>query len=535
MDKPVVVIGMVGSQLDRGSQANRWESWRPTVSVFQHDDFIVSRLELLTTKQMLGLSETVANDIRSVSPESHVNLHEMELSNPWNFEEVYAAIHEFTRDYDFQPDVEDYLVNITTGTHVVQICLFLLAESRHLPARLLQCSPPRGRRQMKNYIGNFQIIDLDLSRYDRLATRFEREQQEVHSFLKAGIETKSQRFNAMIERVEQVALNSRAPILLTGPTGAGKSRLARRIFELKQQRSQIQGLFVELNCAVLRGDQAMSSLFGHIKGSFTGAANHRLGLLKSADHGMLFLDEIGELGIDEQAMLLRALEEKRFLPVGSDKEVASDFQLIAGTNRDLKSDVAAGRFREDLLARINLWTFEMPSLASRSEDIEPNIAYELDRFAAESGRRVTFNKEARQSSLNFAISPAGIWSANFRDLNAAVTRMATLAAAGRIGVDEVREEIERLNVQWDDRQQDDAAELLNLVLGTDRANQLDRFDRVQLAEVIRVCQQSKTLSAAGRELFAMSRQAKKQPNDADRLRKYLQKFGLRWDDIVETN
>jgi transcriptional regulatory protein RtcR len=113
--------------------------------------------------------------------------------------------------------------------------------------------------------------------------------------------------------------------------------------------------------------------------------------------------------------------------------------------------------------------------------------------------------------------------------------MATLAAAGRIGVDEVREEIERLNVQWDDRQQDDAAELLNLVLGTDRANQLDRFDRVQLAEVIRGCQQSKTLSAAGRELFAMSRQAKKQPNDADRLRKYLQKFGLRWDDIVETN
>src|SRR6185436_16428219 len=147
-------------------------------------------------------------------------------------------------------------------------------------------------------------------------------------------------FNRLIENIERVAIRSKEPILLMGPTGAGKSRLARRVFELKKTRHQLAGNFVEVNCATIRGDAAMSALFGHVKGSFTGAIQDRKGLLVAADGGMLFLDEIGELGLDEQAMLLRAVEEKRFLPVGSDREVRSDFQLLAGTNRDLGRAVA---------------------------------------------------------------------------------------------------------------------------------------------------------------------------------------------------
>jgi hypothetical protein len=120
----------------------------------------------------------------------------------------------------------------------------------------------------------------------------------------------------MIDEIEQVAVRSRAPVLLMGPTGAGKSQLARRIFELKRVKHQVSGAFVEVNCATLKGDSAMSALFGHRKGAFTGAAADRSGLLRTADKGVLFLDEIGELGLDEQAMILRAIEEKRFLPVG---------------------------------------------------------------------------------------------------------------------------------------------------------------------------------------------------------------------------
>src|SRR5262249_19393517 len=189
-----------------------------------------------------------------------------------------------------------------------------------------------------------------------------------------------------------------------GPTGAGKSQLARRIYELKKARHQIEGAFVDVNCATLRGDAAMSALFGHRKGAFTGAVADRAGLLRSANGGLLFLDEIGELGLDEQAMLLRAIEDKRFLPVGSDREEASDFQLIAGSNRDLWSRVREGAFRDDLLARLDLWLFRLPGLTDRVEDIEPNVVYEVDRFTESSGRKTTFNREARERFLKFATS-----------------------------------------------------------------------------------------------------------------------------------
>jgi uncharacterized protein DUF4262/sigma-54 interacting transcriptional regulator len=130
------------------------------------------------------------------------------------------------------------------------------------------------------------------------------------------------------------------------------------------------------------------------------------------------------------------------------EEAHSDFQLIAGTNRDLFAAVRQGRFREDLLSRINLWTFSLPGLKHRVEDIEPNLDFELDRFAEKAGRRVTFSKEARERFLDFALSPAAIWIGNFRDLNAAVARMATLASGGRISTHLVDEETNRLTAAW---------------------------------------------------------------------------------------
>ena len=520
--KKTVVIGFLGTQLDyAGKGTARWDRWRPTVALCQQETLLVHRLEVIHDLRSRSLAARVGNDIARVSPETEFKRMEMELRDPWDFEEVYTALHDFARGYAFDPENEEYLIHITTGTHVAQICWFLLAEAHDLPARLLQTSPPR-KKEVADSIGSYEIIDLDLSRYDRIAQRFARERDDSVSFLKSGIATRNPSFNRMIEQIEQVAGRSRAPMLLVGPTGAGKSFLARRVFELKQQRQRLKGRFIEVNCATLRGDSAMSTLFGHSKGAFTGAQQERPGLLRSADGGLLFLDEIGELGLDEQAMLLKAIEEKRFFPFGSDLEASSDFQLIAGTHRDLRQWVRQGRFREDLYARINLWTFDLPGIAGRPEDIEPSLDYELERFAADHGQRVRFNSEARRRYLAFATSAAARWHGNFRELGASLTRLATLATAGRITEPDVADEIARLAATWSEEPTLDACAR---VLGA-AADKLDLFDRSQLNAVITVCRDSPSLSEAGRRLFAVSRAEKKKSNDADRLRKYLARFGI---------
>ena len=532
--KPLVTFGFLGTSLDRAHGPGRWAKWRPSVAACQQDDLLISRFELLAEPKFGELAEQVVADIRQVSPETEVRVHNFSVKDPWDFQEVYERLYDFVSHYPFEPEKEDYLIHLTTGTHVAQICWFLLNEANFIPARLLQTSPLQEKSRDAKTSGRYEIIDLDLSKYDRLATRFAQEQARTLDFLKSGIATKSKGFNQLIEQIELVAVNSSAPILLTGPTGAGKSMLAGRIYDLRHTRAGLNGKLVEVNCATLRGDQAMSALFGHKRGSFTGAQSDRAGLLKEADKGLIFLDEIGELGLDEQAMLLRALEDKTFLPLGSDKAVQSDFQLIAGTNRDLRREVAAGKFRDDLLARINLWTFSLPGLAERREDIAVNLDFELDRFAKSQRRQVRFNKEAREAFLKFARSPEATWSANFRDLNAAVTRMATLAPKGRISVACVEAEIARLAHGWKSVTSPDAAASETQILSDEQRAEWDPFDLAQLDYVLKVCQESRTLSAAGRRLFAVSRKKRSITNDADRLKKYLARFGLSWADLSGT-
>jgi transcriptional regulatory protein RtcR len=530
MSKKNVVIGFLGTQLDSGLGAGRWEKWRPTISLVQHEDTLIDRLEMLYATKHEVLAQTLVRDIANVSPGTLVNLVPMDVADPWDFGVMYAALYDWARSYPFDPVREQYWAHITTGTHVAQICMFLMVESRFIPGVLLQTAPPK--KQARGNPGSYALIDLDLSRYDVLAQRFSQAQVEAQDFLKSGIPTRNKRFNTLIEEIERVAVRSQAPVLLTGPTGAGKSHLARRMFELKKSRHQVQGEFIEVNCATLRGDGAASTLFGHKKGAFTGAATDRPGLLRTAHQGVLFLDEIGELGSDEQAMLLKAVEEKRFLPMGSDREVSSDFQLIAGTNRDLRVDVAHGRFREDLFARINLWSYTLPGLAQRPEDIEPNVEHQLSRVVAQTGRVVRFNAEAKTRYLQFAKSANALWSGNFRDLSASVTRMATLADGGRISADLVDAEIQRLQWLWQPVAAVNSARLaLEAMLPADTIDSLDLFDRMQLEAVIRVCQESPTLSDAGRRLFDRSRTQRSIVNDADRLRKYLLKFQLTWHSV----
>src|SRR6185503_12306015 len=174
-EKRNVAIGLLGTTLDTGTQETRWERWRPSVALCRQGDLLIHRFEILHQQKVADLAATVEGAIRSVSPETEVTLRTIPDLDPWDFEQVFGALHDFARAYPFDTDREEYLVHITTGSHVAQICMFLLTESRHFPARLLQTIPPR---RGSPEAGTFQIIDLDLSRYDRIATRFFEEARE---------------------------------------------------------------------------------------------------------------------------------------------------------------------------------------------------------------------------------------------------------------------------------------------------------------------------------------------------------------------
>ena len=171
----------------------------------------------------------------------------------------------------------------------------------------------------------------------------------------------------------------------------------------------------------------------------------------------------------------------------------------------------------------------MPALSERREDIAPNLDYELQRFAETQGQAASFNKEAREAFLKFAEAPDTPWRGNFRDLNAAVTRMATLAPRGRIRTEEVALEEERLRKSWA-RPEPVTHVGADIDLGDhfspEKFAEIDPFDPVQIAYVIGVCQTAKSLSEAGRVAFSQSRKKKANPNDSDRLRKFLAKWGL---------
>lgn len=524
------LFSFLGAILDKKVNRSGAENiWRPSLAVLDNtNDIHFDEYHIVWQSKFSDIASDILQELRERAGDTKIIDHEINLDDPWDFEEVYGKLFDLAEELNFQSEKDENYIHITTGTHVMQITLFLLNESHHLRGKLLQSQPD----ETEKHRSALRIIDLDLARYDKIASRFDIRKHESIDFLKSGIKTENAAFNKLIETVEKVAVRSVEPILLTGPTGAGKSQLAKQIYALKKKNNQLTGAFVDVNCATLRGDQAMSTLFGHKKGAFTGAAADRAGLLMAADKGMLFLDEIGELGLDEQAMLLRAVEEKVFLPLGADTESCSSFQLICGTNRDLKKEVKEGRFRADLLERINLWAFRLPGLADRREDIQPNIAYELERFYQKNGHRITFNAEAFKIFMEYALDNDTRWEGNFRELNSIIVRLGTLAPSGRIDKVTVRDEIERCRENCKRECADDASEVQ---LPADFETRYDPFDIAQLKYTIKICQNSKNISEAGRKLFAVSRTQRKTVNDTDRLTKYLAKFNLTFDHIKNGN
>ncbi len=244
-------------------------------------------------------------------------------------------------------------------------------------------------------------------------------------------------FNDLIIRSEgmarviglgQRAAASNIPVLIEGESGVGKELIARAI----QGESERSGKpFITVNCGAIPENLVESILFGHEKGSFTGATDRRIGKFQEADGGTLFLDEVGELPLDIQVKLLRALQEGEIDPVGAKRPVKVNFRLISATNRDMIQQVKDGKFREDLFYRLNVFPILIPSLRNRLQDI-PELAHHfMARFAAEEGKRVTgFSTDAMRLLTTYT------WPGNVRQLENAVFRAVVLADRGELTVDE---------------------------------------------------------------------------------------------------
>jgi DNA-binding NtrC family response regulator len=221
----------------------------------------------------------------------------------------------------------------------------------------------------------------------------------------------------VIAMVDTVAPTD-ARVLILGPNGAGKELIARQLHE-KSNRSS--GPFVEVNCAAIPGELIESELFGHEKGAFTSAIKTKPGKFELSEGGTLFLDEIGDMSITAQAKVLRALQEQRIQRVGGEKDIQVNVRVLAATNKDLKAEIAAGRFREDLYHRLSVILIKVPSLAERSEDIPLLSEYFLEKVCEDYGRPL---KKIDGGGLKYLQNQA--WTGNIRELRNVIERLVIL-------------------------------------------------------------------------------------------------------------
>jgi formate hydrogenlyase transcriptional activator len=231
----------------------------------------------------------------------------------------------------------------------------------------------------------------------------------------------------VLSRISKVAPTD-STVLIHGETGTGKELIARAIHKRSERAGRA---FVSINCAAIPSSLIASELFGHEKGSFTGALQRRLGRFELAEGGTIFLDEIGELPLEIQITLLRVLQERVFERVGGNQSIRADVRVIAATNRDLQAAITAGTFRIDLFYRLNVVPFEMPPLRERKEDIPLLTEYFIDRYASKAGKKIrSVSKETMELFQSY------YWPGNVRELQNVIERSLIFCDTETFSVDE---------------------------------------------------------------------------------------------------
>ena len=317
--------------------------------------------------------------------------------------------------------VPTILTVIITAHGTIQTAITAIREGAYDYVEKPFC-PEKVELLIKNLVEHQDLVEENISLRRKIEDRFQFE----------GIIAKSPKMLKIIELIKTVAPTN-ATILIIGKTGTGKEVIARAIHHQSPRRNRP---FIATSCAALPESLLESELFGHEKGSFTGAVERKKGKFEAGDRGTLFLDEIGEINANTQIHLLRALEEKKITRVGGNEEINVDVRVIAATNRNLKTSIKQGKFREDLYYRLNVVAIDLPPLKDRMEDILPLAEHFLKKYAEENNKRIkNFSDDVVIFMLNYS------WPGNVRELENMIERGVILSKNTAITLDELPQDI----------------------------------------------------------------------------------------------
>ncbi len=356
------------------------------------------------------------------------------LTGPTDFGEIYeAAVRAVDRALGREPRKVALTFHLSPGTPAMAAVWVILGKTR-FPAELIESSKQHGVRTASvpfDISADF-IPDLLRGQDERLRLRSAEEPPEAPEF--SDIVHRSRTMVRLVQRARRVAIRV-VPVLIEGESGTGKELLARAIHRSSLRRDKE---FVAVNCGAIPAELVESQLFGHEKGSFTGATSRQSGFFEAADAGTLFLDEVGELPGPAQVKLLRVLQEGEILRLGATKPVKVDVRIIAATNRTLTEEIAQGRFREDLFYRLAVAVLNLPPLRERPGDLNLLIDHLLDQINRESASEPGYkHKKVSAGARNLLLSH--VWPGNVRELFNTLRRAAIWSDGETIGAEDARE------------------------------------------------------------------------------------------------